>query len=99
LPGPRRLADGLDDLVGKPIVDGNFELRLRHILHGVFRPAINLGLSLLPAESAHFGHRQALHADGGERLAHRIETVRLDDCNDIFHALALRLCSSTRILR
>jgi hypothetical protein len=39
------------------------------------------------------------HADGAERLAHRVEAMRLDDCNDVFHALALRLRSSTRILR
>ena len=95
--GPRRLADGLDHLVGKPIVDGNFQLHLRHILHGVFGPAVNLGLPLLPAEAARFGHRQPLHADGAERLAHRVEAMRLDDCNDVFHALALRLRSSTRI--
>ena len=66
-------------------LDGDLELHLRHILHGVFGAAIDLGLALLPAEPAHLAHRQPLHADIGKRLAHGLEPVRLNHCNDIFH--------------
>ena len=58
---------------------------LGDVLHGVFGAAIDLGLALLPPEAAHLAHRQALHADAREGLAHGLELVRLNHCNDVFH--------------
>ena len=51
----------------------------------VFRAAIDFGMAFLAAIAAHFGHRHAGHGDGGERLAHRIQAMRLDDRDDEFH--------------
>ncbi len=84
--------------VGKAVIDGNLELHFWHVLHGVFGPAIDLGLALLPPEAAHLGDGQPLHANGGERLAHRVDTVRLDDCNDIFHGARSPIAFCRRIL-
>ena len=71
--------------VGELVIDGDLELDLRHIMHGVFGAPVNLLLAFLPAETTHLADRHALHALAGKRLAHGVETMRLDHCDDIFH--------------
>jgi len=41
--------------------------------------------ALLPAEAAHLGHGHAMHANSRERRAHRVELMRLNHCDDVFH--------------
>jgi len=52
----------------------------------VLGTTVQLGVALLAAETLHFGDRDALHADFGQRLAHVVQLERLDDRHDQFHA-------------
>ncbi|MPM84438.1 hypothetical protein SDC9_131510 [bioreactor metagenome] len=42
-------------------------------------------MALLAAETLDLGHRDALHADGGQRLTHFVKLERLDDGSNEFH--------------
>ena len=64
---------------------GDFEFDLRQETHGVFGAAINFSVSLLTSVALDFGHRQALDADLGERIADFVELEWLDDSHDYFH--------------
>jgi hypothetical protein len=79
--------DDVDDLFGHAVRDHDLELHLRHEVHRVLRPAIDLGVAGLRTEALDFRHHHAAHPDGGERLAHLLELERLDRCNDEFHVL------------
>src|SRR5262249_16684298 len=91
LAGARARGDPLDlsvDLVGH---HRELDLDLRHEVHRVLAAAVDLGVALLPAVALDLGDGQAVHADGGERIAHWIELEGLDDGDDGFHAPAFRV--------
>src|SRR5580700_388282 len=89
LSGLRRGRDGLDDLVHLIGSAGDFDLDFRQKAHGIFSAAINLGVALLAAVALHFGHREPLDANLGQRIADLIELEWLDDSHDYFHLLPL----------
>src|SRR5262245_2967924 len=92
LAGARHVADGLDDLLGDRVVDGELDLGLRQEIDAVLRAAIQLGVAALSSEALHFGHRDALHPDVRDGLADVIELERLDDRGDQLHGVAARKC-------
>ena len=47
--------------------------------------AVDLRLPLLPAETLHLRHGQALHAQGCQRLAHIVQLEGFDAGNDQLH--------------
>src|SRR4051812_13024395 len=79
LAGVRGLLDGFDRLLEQLGFHRHFDLHLGQEVDDILCAAVQLGMALLPAESLHFRDRDALHADGGQRLAHFIELERLDD--------------------
>src|SRR5262249_34167566 len=79
------LLDRFDHAVEHVVLDRGFHLHLRKEVHDVLGAAVELGVALLPPESLHLGHCDALHADGREGIAHLVELERLDDCRDQFH--------------
>src|SRR5512134_695351 len=82
LAGVGRLLDRLDHLLEHLALDRGFDLDLRQKVDDVLGAAVELGMALLPPEALHLGHRDALHADGGQRLTHLVELERLDDGRD-----------------
>src|SRR6185437_7337504 len=85
LAGPRGGDDRLDRLVNDAGADRDFDLQLGKKAHRVFGAAIDLGMPLLPAVTLDLGHRQAVHPDGGERVAHLLQFERLYDRHYDFH--------------
>src|SRR3954467_8097373 len=73
LAGVRGFLDRLDRLLEQLRLDRRLHLHLRQEVDDVLRAAIELRVSLLAPEALYFGHRDALHADRGERLAHLVE--------------------------
>ena len=65
--------------------DGRLDLHLGQEVDDVLGAAVQLGVALLAAEALDLGHRDALHADGRERLAHFVELERFDDGCDQLH--------------
>src|ERR1700730_3354948 len=59
----RRSGQGPDDFIGALIRHYHFQLHLRQQVHAVFHPAVDLGMTFLPAVSAHFGDGHAVDAD------------------------------------
>src|SRR5688572_3571968 len=80
--GPR---DGFQHLLDERVRHSHFDLRLRNEVDRVLGPAVELGMPLLSAEALDLGHRHALHARLGQRLAHVLELERLDDGRYQFH--------------
>src|SRR5208282_4703873 len=85
LAGARRSNDRLDNLVGDICVHRDFDFQLREETHGIFRPAINLGMPLLSTVALDLCNRQTVHSDGGERIAHLLQLERLYDRHYDFH--------------
>src|SRR5438445_3042400 len=85
-----RFYRALDQIVG----DDHLDLDLGQEIDDVLRTAIELGMTLLAAETLDLRHRETADADLGERLAHLVELERLDDCFDFFHR-----CSQGRARR
>src|SRR4051812_7429468 len=79
LAGVGGFLDGLDHLLEHLGFHRRFDLHLRQEIHDVLRASVELGVSLLAPETLHLRHRDALHTDAGERLAHLIELERLDN--------------------
>src|SRR5690606_7974347 len=77
--------DGLDRLLEELRPDGGLDLHFGEEIDDVLGAPIELGVAFLPPEALHLGHRDALHADARERLAHLVELERLDDCTDQVH--------------
>src|SRR5436190_8746613 len=80
--GPR---DGFQHLLDERVRYSRFDLRLRDEVDRVLGAAIELGVPLLSAEALDLGHRHALHARLGQRLADVLELERLDDRRYQFH--------------
>src|SRR4029077_6758947 len=74
--------DGLGDLVGR---DRDLDFDLGQETHGVFGAAIDFRVALLPAISLDLRDRQAVNADGGQRVADFFKLERLDDRHNNFH--------------
>ena len=85
LAGARRSDDRFDHLVDDVRVDRDFDFQLGKEAHGVFRPAIDFGMPLLPPIALDLRNRQTVHSDGGERIAHLLEFERLYDRHYDFH--------------
>ena len=69
--------------------DRDFDPQFGQEVHDIFGAAIDLGVALLAAVALDLGHRHAVDADGGERLAHLVQLEGFDDRDDEFHGLAL----------
>ncbi len=82
------IGDGLDDLVGDIVGDGQFDLGLRQEVDDIFGATLQLGVAALPPEALDLGDGDALDADVGNRLANVIEFERLDDRGDHFHCIS-----------
>ena len=67
------------------VVDGDVDANLRQEIHGVFGPAIDLLVPLLPAVAFDLGNGHALHPHGSERVANVVKLERFDDGDDQFH--------------
>src|ERR1700752_3724931 len=80
--------DGLVDLVG---IDGNFDLDLGQEAHGVFGATIDFRMTFLPAISLDFGHRESMHANGGQGITDLFELEWLNDRHNNFHWVYPRL--------
>ena len=72
------------------------ELDLRHEVHDVLGAAVDLGMTGLPPVALDLGDHQALHADGGQRLADLLELEWLDHGYDQFHAVPRPRFHATR---
>ena len=61
------------------------KLHFAQHVHREFVAAVDLGVSLLPAEPEHVYHREAEHLDLVECLLHGVELLRFDDGENEFH--------------
>src|SRR3989339_2132834 len=77
--------DGFQRLIQQTGLYGGFQLYFRQEIHHIFRAAVQLGVAFLPAEALDLGDGDALHADGGKRLAHFVKLERFDDGGNHFH--------------
>src|SRR3954469_13019266 len=78
LTGARGRHDRLDDAVDEIRRDRHFDFQLWQEAHRVFSPAVDFRVPLLTPVAFDFGHREPVHADGGERVAHLVKLERLD---------------------
>src|SRR5664279_237175 len=85
LPGVGGLFDRLDHALDELGLDGSLDLHLRQEVDDVFGAAVELGVTLLPAESLDLGDGDSLHADCRKGLADLVELERLDDGGDELH--------------
>src|SRR6266704_2263487 len=79
---------GLDRLIEHLVLDRGLDLHFWQEIDHVFRAAIQLGVTFLPAETLDFGDGNALYADGGQSFPHLVKLERLDDCGNEFHECA-----------
>ena len=84
LAGSCRVGDGLDDLLGDVVVDGQFDLGLRQEVDDVLGAAVQLRVAALAPEALDLGDGDALYADVGDGLADVVELEGLDDRGDQF---------------
>src|SRR5438874_10389020 len=63
----------------------DFHLHFGQKIHSVFAPAINLGVSFLPAKPLYFGDRHPFDAKLGQCLFDLLELERFDDGFQFFH--------------
>src|SRR5581483_558304 len=80
-----RFLDRLDHVRDLLVAHDDLELHFGEEIHDVFRATVELGVALLPPESLHLAHGDALHTDRGEALLYLIELEGLDDRFDLFH--------------
>src|SRR5688572_25782908 len=99
LAGIGGLLDGLDRLLEHLALHRGLELHLGQEIDDILGAAVQLGVALLPAKALHLRHRDSLHADRRERLAHLVELERLDDCGYQFHGVSWADALRARPLR
>src|SRR5437762_10305159 len=63
----------------------DFHFHFREKVHGVLAAAINLGVTLLPAEALHFRDSHSFNSQFGERLFDLFELERFDNRFQFFH--------------
>src|SRR3990170_3767279 len=88
LAGPRCLQDRVDHELDLILVGQDLHLHLRHEVHLVLGPSVNLGVPALPSEPLHLGDRETVDPDAPEGLLHLVELERLDDRRDQLHRTA-----------
>src|SRR5215469_14374000 len=76
--GMRRLLDGLDGALDEGVFHHYLDLHLGQEINHVFRPAIKLGMTFLPAETLGLGNGNALDADFMKRFLHFVELEGFD---------------------
>jgi hypothetical protein len=86
LPRLRCAHDRFHHLIDQLILDRNFDAGLWNEVHDIFRPAIQLGMPTLPAETLDLGDRHARDPDFGERGTHVVQLEGLYDGSDQFHS-------------
>src|SRR5660397_165944 len=74
------------------VVHCRLYLHLGDEVDHVLRPAVHLGVPLLPPEPLHFEDGHSGHAHLGERLLHLVHLERLDDRFDLFHRMSPGPC-------
>src|SRR3982751_5283128 len=89
LPGLGGLDDRLNATFDVAVLHDYLELDLGQEVDDVFGAAIQLGVTLLAAETLDLGDGQTGHADLPEGLAHFLELERFDDRSDLFHGRLL----------
>ena len=82
LPGGGGGADGLDDAVGRVVVDDDFDPGLGDEVDGVLGTPIGLRMPALATEASGLMDGEALNPDGLEGVLDIVELVRLDDRGD-----------------
>ncbi len=87
------LAKCLDDAFKLLFGHRDLDLDLGQKINDVFGAAVELGVSFLSAKALDLAHRNALHADFGQCLAHVVEFEWLDDRHDHFHRYFPRIRS------
>ena len=83
------LHDGVHRALHAIVSRYDLKLHLGQKIDGVFAPAIDLGVPLLPAEALDLRDRHALHADFGQRFFHVFQLEWFDDGLDFLHGGAL----------
>src|SRR3546814_17704963 len=76
-----RISDWSSDVCSSDLLDFHFGQEA----DGVFRTAVDLRLSFLPAAALDFGGGETLDAHRGEGFAHLVELERLDASYDELH--------------
>src|SRR5574337_61605 len=79
-------ADGLFEQIG---ADGRLDLHLGQEIDHILGAPVQLGVTLLTAETLDLGDGNALHADGGEGFPHFVELEGLDDGGNELHGCFL----------
>src|SRR6266576_142502 len=87
----RRRRDGVDGLVDLVRGDSDLDLDLGQEAHRVFSAAIDFRMTLLPAISLDFRHRETVNANGGQGITDFFELEWLDDRHNNFHESYPRL--------
>ena len=72
---------------------GDLDFHLGHHVGCIFSPAVNFGLTLLPAKAFNLSHSHTRHTKRGERLAYRVQLVRFKNGYNIFHAHPHLVCA------
>src|SRR3990172_130570 len=80
------LLDGLERLRQHLVAEHHLDFHLGQEVDHVFRPAVELGVALLAAETLGLNDRNALQADLLQILLHLLELEGLDDGFDFLHA-------------
>src|ERR1700730_17615432 len=87
-PGLGGATDRLDGFFDHVVAEHNLDLHLGEKIHDVFRSAVELGMSFLPAEALGFRHGDALQPDLLQGLLHLVELEGLDARLDLFHCVS-----------
>src|SRR5258708_4725748 len=77
--------DRLERLGHQVVGEHHLDLHLGQEVDDILGAPVQLGVTLLAAESLHLGDGEAEHADVGERLFHFVELEGLDDGFDLLH--------------
>src|ERR1700743_2940046 len=92
LSGLCRRRDGVDGLVDLVRGDRDLDLDLGQEAHGILGAAIDFRMTLLPAISLDFRHRETVNANGGQGVTDFFELEWLDDRHNNFHGSYPRYC-------
>src|SRR5436309_8008384 len=84
-PGLGRASDCVDRLLDQIIRNHDLDFDLGQKVNDVLRTAIELGVTLLPAETLGFGDGDTLQSDFLKRFFHLVELEWLDDGFYFFH--------------
>src|SRR5688572_18220247 len=98
LAGARGADDGFDHLLYQRVLYRDLDAGLRHEVHHVLRPAIELRVAALTTEALYFGDGHPGDANLRQGGADVVQLEGLDDCADQLHgALAPRVLRPPRL--